>query len=643
MSGKVASRPRQRLRAVPRQPRAIVGAWLHWRLCALRTRRLGFRYRWTGDRGRSEYPKRQDSVRDMSMETHVFFRGRLPGRAALSRAMKELGFPFSITGATGSLEQQSGFMPMKFRGEETGVELDVFADHTAVEEFADVGVDLSFERRASFRWGGDFQEAVAGLCSAAALARLVDGVVFDEAENRLLTVDDAIEVARKNLDALPKPPKARSPRGPTVLKRMLAPLLAKRSDLALVGHHLLLIRPVRHLIRGAEFRWHHGGRVCSACPYLRPLYQPNELFLENAAFSGAIHGADFAPMLFDRLAAEVFPVLGAIATIEDFLEASWGKRLWPENLFPSILLSRGVARAREHVIRLEAGREKGLAEAKARQASARGEETAFRRYETKAAEEALARARTLRELLDRGTDAAFAFYREMEAAVAKGYKIEQIWEPSPFPAELPASKRAAKSADPVFPPTPWLVFPQTWRQDPPRKPGEIRYGIDWWDRQDRMSLLHPITREQAEARHRNFQPYTLATRLPEGQLMILTYESSLRDGAWQPPVRYVLRIYGRRRRYMIVDFQEDCVDPGVLKMHSIKIQGPRAWESYLSFRDSEKSIHDYRMKKKSYECRPMTAQDRSVYTFTPPIFGEFDQLLQAISTYLSNEGFGALM
>src|SRR6266851_3420730 len=126
MSGKVASRPRQRLRAVPRQPRAIVGAWLHWRLCALRTRRLGFRYRWTGDRGRSEYPKRQDSVR---------------------------------------------VMPMKFRGEETGVELDVYGDHAAVEEFADAGVDLSFERRASFRWGGDFQEAVAGLCSAAALAR----------------------------------------------------------------------------------------------------------------------------------------------------------------------------------------------------------------------------------------------------------------------------------------------------------------------------------------------------------------------------------------------------------------------------------------------------------------------------------------
>ena len=37
----------------------------------------------------------------MSMETHVFFRGKLPTKSALSRAMKELGFPFSITPSTG--------------------------------------------------------------------------------------------------------------------------------------------------------------------------------------------------------------------------------------------------------------------------------------------------------------------------------------------------------------------------------------------------------------------------------------------------------------------------------------------------------------------------------------------------------------
>src|SRR5207253_285789 len=115
----------------------------------------------------------------MAMETHVFFRGKLPTKAALQRAMKELGFPFSIKPATGSLEQQSGFMPMMLRREETGIEFDVFDDRSTIAHFAADGVDRSFERMVSFRWGGDMHECVAGLCSAAALAKIMDGVVFD--------------------------------------------------------------------------------------------------------------------------------------------------------------------------------------------------------------------------------------------------------------------------------------------------------------------------------------------------------------------------------------------------------------------------------------------------------------------------------
>src|SRR3954470_21358130 len=128
----------------------------------------------------------------MSMETHVFFRGKLPTKSALSRAMKELGFPFSITPSTGSLERQSGFMPMKRRGEETGVEFDIYSDHAAVEEFADVGVDAGFERRASLRWDGDFQEAVAAMSAAAALAKLGDGGGVDEAEGQALSAGGAL-------------------------------------------------------------------------------------------------------------------------------------------------------------------------------------------------------------------------------------------------------------------------------------------------------------------------------------------------------------------------------------------------------------------------------------------------------------------
>jgi hypothetical protein len=108
-----------------------------------------------------------DGDRAVAMEVHVFFRGKVPAKAALARALRELGFPFTIPDAKGSLAAQRGFMPMRLRREETGVEFDLY-DRSAVAEFAARGVDQSYERMASFRWGGDMREGAAGLCGAAA-------------------------------------------------------------------------------------------------------------------------------------------------------------------------------------------------------------------------------------------------------------------------------------------------------------------------------------------------------------------------------------------------------------------------------------------------------------------------------------------
>src|SRR5258708_16515330 len=142
----------------------------------------------------------------MSMEINVFFQAKLPDKKALSRAMAELGFPLTIM--AGSLERQRGFMPMRLRREETGVEFDVFEGRAAVEEqVADIediaasDIDPRFERSANFRWGGDEDGMLAGLCAAAALAKLVDGVVFDGEAGKLLSVDAAIALARETLTA----------------------------------------------------------------------------------------------------------------------------------------------------------------------------------------------------------------------------------------------------------------------------------------------------------------------------------------------------------------------------------------------------------------------------------------------------------
>ena len=145
----------------------------------------------------------------MAVEVHVFFHGKLPTKSALTKAMKELGFPISIKPAAGSLEKQSGFMPMLLRREEAGVEFDVFDGRANIEESGVENIDPSYDRTASFRWGGDENEMICGLCAAAALAKLINGVVFDE-EN-LMSAADAIEMAQ---NAVGKPEKSKGTREP---------------------------------------------------------------------------------------------------------------------------------------------------------------------------------------------------------------------------------------------------------------------------------------------------------------------------------------------------------------------------------------------------------------------------------------------
>src|SRR6267154_2073057 len=177
----------------------------------------------------------------VSSEINVFFRGKLPTKSTLTRAMKDLGFPFSVAPPGGSLEKQNGFMPMRFRRQETGVEFDVFNGRTDVEDVAGdhfSEIDASFDRSANFRWGGDETEMLAGLCAAASLAKLVNGIVLEEAEGKLLSVDEAIAFARKHLASV-KPPDKRRRAHVADMKRYLKPLLKERSDLALVRWRLV--------------------------------------------------------------------------------------------------------------------------------------------------------------------------------------------------------------------------------------------------------------------------------------------------------------------------------------------------------------------------------------------------------------------
>ena len=135
----------------------------------------------------------------MSIEIHVLFAGELPSKAALVQCFGDLAFPLEFHSAVEDLKHHKGFLPMTFRAERSGVEFDTWNDRESVEEIAGDDIDPQFTGTANFRFGGDEKELAVALCFAAALAKLVNGVVFDPQEGELQTVEQAIEIARKQV------------------------------------------------------------------------------------------------------------------------------------------------------------------------------------------------------------------------------------------------------------------------------------------------------------------------------------------------------------------------------------------------------------------------------------------------------------
>jgi hypothetical protein len=568
----------------------------------------------------------------MSTETHVFFRGKLPSKAALTRAMKELGFPFSISPATGSLEKQSGFMPMRLRREETGVEFDVFSERVAVQEFVPKGVDPSFERRASFRWGGDAEEAAAGLCGAAALAKLIDGVVFDEGEDKLLSANDAIALARQNLPVLAPEAAPRPGTRPADIKRYLKPLLQQRRDLVLLGR-LLIIRPVRHLLRGVFFDRTSDKYQFQVLRYIKPLAPVDEGF----GYRKEIHPGTwrvwqpyFNDLLFDSLAEDIFAYVGKIATLDDFASELDVTYLDGQSRFQ-------FTRVAAFVLAGERNRATALVDGLAEPS-----DNAYWKH-------LVAKQRAF---LERDIASVCKEFHSKEAEAAKYLKLGDVWEPTPFPAEVREWERG-RCAEPPFPAAPWIGRPAGLVREAPEYPGEVCFATEALWRDDRVILLVPLTRQATEEKHRTRQDYVLATRLPTGNLLVLHHRTGwsphepdqTRKSTYVPTRRFRLEVYGSLGRCQTL-FHEDYDRRGIIELSSVNVYDRTSdrnlWYGFNGFREKKKSIHDYREGRHDYEARAMDASDSSL-EFDEPIFGEFDDLWRRATRYLENEGFGAFV
>ena len=558
----------------------------------------------------------------MSMEIHVLFAGKLPSKAALTRSFKELGFPLSFQRGAASLEQHKGYLPMRLRGEDSGVEFDTANDRKEVVEIAGKRIDPRFTRSANFRWGGDEDEFTVAQCFAAALVKLVDGAVFDPQEGGLQTIEQAIDVARKQVAAIAPQSKVRGTR-PADVKHYLKPLLQMRSDLVLVDR-LLLIRPVRHLIRGVYFdrtRSKYSFRVWS---HMRPLFstKPGQTgdYIHDGAF--ATWSPHFEALLMDRMAEEIFSEVGKVATLLDFASASQN--------FKTAITAFVLAGETDKAVDLVKQRDR------ARKAWG---------FSGIAPEH--------KEHLDhvlKNIEATCAECHANEAKVIKALKLEHVWEPAPFPVELPADQRTIGTAEPPFALTPWPARPPWLWQEVPQQPGEVRYAKrSLWRGADVM-LLVALTEAESEERHRENETYVVAERLPDG-LLLLVSRSTGYDRHCPPEdcyrsISYSIVLLSCSYK-VVADAPVNSASPESAEICSISVSkrgSPYSIWSYDTDREGDGASTHYRRNGEYVWSRwTITPEERELRTLRSPQSNDRATLSGRLRSLLRIAGYGELM
>lgn len=567
----------------------------------------------------------------MSIEIHVFFRGKLPDTAALTKCLNELGFGLSFPAPHYSLEGKSGFRPMRFGRDETGVQFfiddgrNVVESALSAEQIAEV--DPNFDRCASFRWGSAEDEMVCGLCCAAALAKLTNGVVYEETDGVLWSTAEVIEEAKKYFEEFVK--KVDPTRGTRTsdIKRYLKSLLKQRSDLTLAGR-FLVIRPVRHLLRGALLDRTSDKYRFNVYRYIAPLYDA-----ESLEYSTSLNGPDFyvwkphfEPMLIDRLAEGVFEQAGRLTTLSDFANSIATRPINPRNRFPAVITGLVLAGERERAAEI-------VQQVKNNN-----------NYDG----DAKKRLQEQWDSVSRNIETVCAELHAREAKYVKEMKLEHIWEPSPFPAEVPVTRRKAETSEIFFSVEPWIERPPTLLREMPEKFGDIRFAKDTLERDGRPNLLAPISRFEAGERHRDLESYVLAARLPDDLTLLLRRRTSL-DRNDPDPIRYqngpwinlVVELWGPSL-VAVARASQDYDNKVLLHFDSVRIyeQQPRReiW-NYFVHDNGERSISDSRSGTEIDSRAPLTGAEYRLLTCSTPGFGEYVDLVERVWGIMRHAGY----
>jgi len=133
----------------------------------------------------------------MSMEMIVMSDRQIDSMAEWQAAIDREGYPLQLA-ADIKFEYLSGFLPSHLRGELTGFEC--FHEDAAnlIRNHPDIKFDHDWKYCLAFAWlGSKWKELMAAWMAGTAYAHATDGIIFDAAQEKFVTRDEARQIVHE--------------------------------------------------------------------------------------------------------------------------------------------------------------------------------------------------------------------------------------------------------------------------------------------------------------------------------------------------------------------------------------------------------------------------------------------------------------
>jgi hypothetical protein len=254
------------------------------------------------------------------------------------------------------------------------------------------------------------------------------------------------------------------------------------------------------------------------------------------------------------------------------------------------------------------------------------------------------------ERVSRDIDALCAELHAREAAMVKLLKLDHVWEPSPFPVELPGAERVSGLAEHMFTPRPWVAVSPSPLQHPPTEPGEVRFAKKFSRRDGGIALVAPLTPQEAAERDRKSESCTLTARLPDGFFIMIARfslfdrnEPNSRAYSTSPfEPSFHIELHGSAE-IATVSTRSPLKGSRSFDVMSVAVHERRTYESLwhcnIDLEKGEKRIFD--LDQPSIKS-VLSSAERELATCSIPAFGEYAALDEWLRSLLRVTGYGAI-